>query len=126
MDVLCILHGFSVELPDPFNPFPMSNDSSLFYSLVYRDLYNISYAFHSIDINTTFTLLFLSLFCLLLNSFPSHFSTRDILILFTSSDDVLEQYTGTRKSYLNVEAISGPLQKACVDLHGHWHGAAWI
>ena len=111
---------------DPFNPFPMSNDSSLFYSLLYRDLYNISYAFHSIDINTRFTLLFLSLFSLLLNFFPSHFSTRDILILFTSSDDVLEQYTGTRKSYLNVEAIRAPLQKACVDLHGHWHGAAWI
>ena len=67
---------------DPFNPFPMSNDSSLFYSLLYRDLYNISHAFHSIDINTRFTLLFLSLFSLLLNSFPSHFSTRDILILF--------------------------------------------
>ena len=109
---------------DPFNPFPMSHDSSLFYSLLYRDLYNISHAFHSIDINTRFTLLFLSLFSLLLNSFPSHFSTRDILILFTSSDDVLEQYTDTRKSYLNVEAISAPLQKACVDLHGH--GAAWI
>ena len=109
---------------DPFNPFPMSNDSSLFYSLLYRDLYNISHAFHSIDINTRFILLFLSLFSLLLNSFPSHFSTRDILILFTSSDDVLEQYIGTRKSYLNVEAISAPLQKACVDLHGH--GAAWI
>ena len=44
---------------------------------------------------------------------------------FTSSDDVLEQ-TGTRKSYLNVEAIRAPLQKACVDLHGHWHGAADI
>ena len=109
---------------DPFNPFPMSNDSSLFYSLLYRDLYNISHPFHSIDINTRFTLLFLSLFSLLLNSFPSHFSTRDILILLISSDDVLEQYTGTRKSYLNVEAISAPLQKACVDLHGH--GPAWI
>ena len=54
---------------DPFNPFPMSNDSSLFYSLLYRDLYNISHAFHSIDINTRSTLLFLSLFsyCLTLS-----------------------------------------------------------
>ena len=109
---------------DPFNPFPMSNDSPLLYSLLCHDLYNISHVFHSTDINTRFTLLFLSLFRLLLNSFPSHSSTRDILILFTSSDDVLELYTGTRKSYLNVEAISPTLQKACVDLHGH--GAAWI
>ena len=120
-----LLYGVTMcGFTDPFNPFPMSNDSSLFYSLLYRDLYNISHAFHSIDINTRFTLLFLSLFSLLLNSFPSHFSSRDILILFTSSDDVLEQHTGTRKSYLNVEAINAPLQKACVDLHGH--GAAWI
>ena len=105
---------------DPFNPFPMSNDSSLLYSLLYRDyLYNISHAFHYIDINTRFTLLSLSLFSLLLNSFPSHFTTRDILILFTSSDDVLELYTGARKSYLNVEAISASLQIACVDLHGY-------
>ena len=44
---------------NPFNPFPISNDSSLLYSLLYRDLYNISHAFHSIDINTRFTLLFL-------------------------------------------------------------------
>ena len=109
---------------DPFNPFPMSNDSPLLYSLLYHDLYNISHVFHSIDINTRFTLLFLSLFRLLLNSFPSHFSTRDILIPFTISDDVLELYTGTRKSFLNVEAISPTLQKACVYLHGH--GAAWI
>ena len=79
---------------DPFNPFPMSNDSSLLYSLLYRDLYNISHAFHYIDINTRFTLLSLSLFSLLLYSFPSHFTTRDRLILFTSSDDVLELYTG--------------------------------
>ena len=62
---------------DPFNPFPMSNDFSLLYSLLYRDLYNISHAFHYTDINTRFTLLSLSLFSLLLNSFPSHFSTRD-------------------------------------------------
>ena len=95
---------------DPFNPFPMSNDSSLIYSLLYRDLYNISHGFHSIDINTRFTLLFLSLSSLLLDSFPSHFSTRDILILFISSDEVPEQYTGTRKSYLNVEDIRAPLQ----------------
>ena len=50
----------------------------------------------------------LAYFVLLLNSFPSNFSTRDTLILFTSSDDVLELYTGTRKSYLNVEAIEIP------------------
>ena len=54
-------------------------------------------------------------------SIPRKFS---IHLLFTSSDDVLELYTGTRKSYLNVEAISASLQKACVDLHGH--RAAWI
>ena len=76
---------------DPFNPFPMSNDSPLLYSLLYHDLYNISHVFHSSDINTRFILLFLSLFRSLLNSFPSHFSTRDILILFTSSDDVLSR-----------------------------------
>ena len=35
----------------------MSNDSSLHYSLLYRDLYNISHDFHYIDINTKFTLL---------------------------------------------------------------------
>ena len=78
----------------------MSNDSSLLYSLLYRVLYNISHAFHSIDINTRFIFLFLCLFSLLFNSFPSHFSTRDILILFISNDDVLELYTSTRKSYL--------------------------
>ena len=109
---------------DPFNPCLMSIDSSLLYSLLYRDLYNISHPFLPIGIDTRFTLLVLSLFSLMLNSFPSHFSTRDILILFTSNDDVLELYTGTRKSYLNVEAISATLQKACVDLHGH--EAAWI
>ena len=37
---------------------------------------------------------------------------------------MLELYTGARKSYLNVEAISASLQIACVDLHGH--RAAWI
>ena len=109
---------------DPFNPFPMSDDSFLFYSLLYHDLYKNFHDFHSIDINIRFTILSLSLFSLLLNSFPSHLSTRDILILFTSNDDVLELYTGTRKSYLNVEAINATLQKACVDLHEH--GAAWI
>ena len=128
MDVLCILHGFSVELPCVVLQIHLILFQCLMILpsllLVIPDLYNISHAFHSIDINTRFTLLFLSLFSLLLNSFPSHFSTRDILIVFTSSDDVLEQHTGTWKSYLNVEAISAPLQKACVDLHGH--GAAWI
>ena len=129
MDVLCILHGFSVEVPCVV----LQIHVILFQCLMIlpsftpcRTVICITFPmlFIPLTLSTRFTLLFLSLFSLLLNSFPSHFSTRDILILFTSSDDMLEQYTGTRKSYLNVEAISAPLQKACVDLHGH--GAVWI
>ena len=130
MDVLCILHGFSVELPCVVLQIHLH--VILFQCLMILPSFTPCYTVICI----TFLMLFIPLtltpgslfyslvylvYCLTLSP-PT--SAQETHLLFTSSDDVLEQYTGTRKSYLNVEAISVPLQKACVDLHGH--GPTWI
>ena len=73
--VWIFIYGFT----DPFNSFPMCNDSPFWYSI---EIY------------------------VLLNSSPSHFSMHSIILMVcTNSGMLLELYTGTRKSYLNVETI---------------------
>ena len=102
---------------DPFNPFPMSNGSSLFYSLLYRDLYNISHAFHSIDINTRFTLLFLRLFSLLL-IFPLPLQHK------RHTDTVYKQWWCARAVYRYTKIILKCWSYKCTSAKGIC-GFAW-